>query len=83
MEEQENGPEKVTDAADKERFAADMGRLRQDLETRFAKHLADGQIVAALEARLFARLVELKEYDRALKMAGEYQGSLDHISEND
>ncbi|MDF3413250.1 hypothetical protein HKX54_02190 [Sulfitobacter sp. M57] len=65
-----------TDEA-KTRFAEDLEQLRDNLESRFHQHLEDGQPVAAMEARLLARLIETREFEAAKRWAVEYQGSLD------
>lgn len=59
------------------RFFADIDKLVSNLEARFSKHLEDGQPVAALEARLLARLIETRQFDGAIKWGNEYQGSIE------
>ncbi|GLQ26093.1 hypothetical protein [Sulfitobacter pacificus] len=61
----------------RKRFAEDLEQLRDNLESRFHQHLEEGQPVAAMEARLLARLIEKRDFEAAKRWAVEYQGSLD------
>ena len=61
----------------KKRFAIDLNKLRDDFEARFHKHLVDGDPIAAMEARLLARLVETRQFDEVEKWAIAYEGSLE------
>lgn len=71
------------DEAARQSFRDDIARIVEDFQNRFVSHLQAGDPIAALEARLVGRSVELREFDQAMKWGNEYIGSLERIADTE
>ena len=69
----------ATTVAMKSRFNESISAISEALHIRSKAHLEAGEFCAALESLMTARMIELRELDRAVKMADEYWGSLDRL----